>query len=798
MLRCMGWSSLRRREQVSRKLLLYGATMTEKTSFSLLLKRYRQTSGLSQEALAGRAGLSTRAISDLERAINLTPRYDTLERLTGALSLSAQQRALLLAAARPEVAIAADTLPVPSLVALPIPPSALIGREQECSRALTLLRGNQVRLLTVTGPSGVGKTRFALQLAQDLLADFPDGVAFVALAPIHDAGLVPEIIAQVLRLREQGGTPMTEQIREFLQHKRFLLVIDNIEHLLEVASFVAELLASCADLHVLVTSRTRLHLRTEHLFPLAPLAPPEAVTLFCERALATRPGEIYDETTVAAICEQVDRLPLAIELAAMYVNILALPQLLERLTTRLTLLQDDTRDLPPHQRTLRNAIAWSYELLTASQQRCFRALGVFLGGWTLDAAEVVCCREGLLAQDEVLMALAALIDHSLVSAESSTDGTSRFTMLETLREYALECLRAVGEEEQTRRQHADYYAELAKAAASPGLGQKFRDAELAQEFPNVRAGLRWSVERRAVVPGLQLAAYAGRLFLILGQNSEGYVWLERMLELDSQAGEDAAPVPVRLAALSGAGMLASNLGRTERAADLAQEELSLAERLGDHTSMSNALAILGNLAQARGDLANAADYFEQSYQHAQMGEDRGARGRALLNLASIARAQVDFSRARALLEERLEQNRAEKMTWGIANVLTMLGHIAREQQQYTLARSRYRESLPLYRMLGNLSYTAMCLEGIAALACAEGRYEQAACLCAHATALRLKAQSPLPKVEQKAFDNVVLMARSALGENVFAAAWGQGAVLTPEEGFALALSGIGETPEDES
>jgi tetratricopeptide (TPR) repeat protein len=473
---------------------------------------------------------------------------------------------------------------------------------------------------------------------------------------------------------------------------------------------------------------------------------------------------------------------------------LALPLLLERLTNRLTLLREGAQDLPERQRTLQSAIAWSYELLTAAQQRCFRALSVFLGGWTLSAAEVVCWKAGVLAVDEVLLALAVLIDHSLVSSETSAGGTSRFSMLETLREYALERLRTAGEEEQARRQHAIYYAELAKTAASPRMGQQFHDAELIQELVNVRAALHWAARQRAAVPGLQLAAYAGRIFIILGQNSEGSVWLEKMLELDSQAGEDAAPLPVRLAALYAAGWLERNLGRTERAATLSREELSLAEHLGDHASMSSALASLGNLAQARGDLAEAADHFEQSYHYAQMGEDRRAHGQARMNLASIAIAQRDFARARAILEENLEQNRAEQFNWGIANAATMLGQIAREQQQYALARSRYRESLPLYHAFGNLSYTAMCLEGIAALACAEGHFEQAVRLCAHAAALRMKAQTPLPPREQKAFENVVSMARSALGEDVFAAAWGQGAVLTPEEGFALALSGIGEDP----
>ena len=655
-------------------------------------------------------------------------------------------------------------------------------------RALTFLQRNGARLLTLTGPSGVGKTRLGIQLAQDLGERFENGVVFISLAPLRDPSLLPATLAQVLGLREQTFGSVSELVQASLQEQHLLLVLDNFEHVRQAAPFIADLLAGCPRLQVLVTSRAPLHIRGEQELVIAPLELEAAVALFRARAQEVRPEHDYAWSDVAAICEQVDRLPLAIELAAMHVKVLALPLLLERLSSRLTLLRKGAQDLPERQRTLQSAIAWSYEPLTAAQQRCFRALSVFLGGWTLTAAEAVCCQEGVLAGDEVLLALATLIDHSLVSSESSAGGTSRFSMLETLREYALERLRAAGEEEQTRRQHAIYYAELAKTAASPRMGQQFHDAELIQEFPNVRAALHWSAKRRAVVPGLQLAAYARRIFIILGQNSEGYLWLERMLELDSQAGEDAAPVPVRLAALYSAAWLARNLGRTERAAALAQEELSLAEHLGDHASMSNALANLGTLAQARGDLIEAADYFEQSYQYAQMGEDWGAHGLALINLASIAIMQRDFSRAQVLLEGQLEQARAEQFDWGIANILTMLGHIAREQQLYALARSRYRESLSLYRKLGNLSYTAMCLEGIAALASAEGLYEQSARLCAHAVVLRLKAQTPLPPAEQGPFDQTVRTARAALDEGLFSEAWATGSAWTQEEAITSALS----------
>jgi predicted ATPase/DNA-binding XRE family transcriptional regulator len=608
---------------------LRGPEMTEKNSFRTLLKHYRQVAGLSQEALAARAGLSARAISDLERGINRTPHPDTLELLSSALSLSSQQHALLQAAALAP--------PGPSSPGLPLPPTRLVGRSQERSYALALLRRSETHLLTLTGPSGVGKTRLALQLAWDLAPDFADGVVYVPLAPIGDAALVPGMVAQMLGIREQGNSSIAEQVRAFLHHKHLLLVLDNVEQVLESASFVADLLARCPRLFVLLTSRTSLHLRAEQELLLSPLPLQDAVVLFRERAQAIRPARTYAVGEVEAICEQVDRLPLAIELAAMHVKVLSLPELQERLTHRLALLRGGARDLPPRQQTMEDAIAWSYELLTEEQQRCFRALGVFVGGWTLEAAEAVNFAQDEGAAEESILTLAALVDASLVQAEITAGGAVRFGLLELMRDYALQRLHAAGEEEQCRRRHAAYYARLAGTVFAhfgpePGVREAHFALALAQELPNARAALQWAQERQEAELGLRLAGFA-RLWQVRGQMSEAVRWYERMLALDLRAreqGKPTAPLTLRIQYLYGIGRTMVRRGKVERGAEVAANEaLQLAQQIGDHNGISSAFATLGMIAQASGKLDEAEAAYTESYTHARLIEHSGLLSAAL-------------------------------------------------------------------------------------------------------------------------------------------------------------------------
>ncbi len=644
--------------------------MSEQTPFGTLLRRYRTATGLTQEALAARAQLSACTIADLERGINRLPHHDTFELLMAALNVTTQQRALFLAMARPEMTAAVAQ--TSSLLPLPLPPTALIGREQEMARALAFLKSDGVRLLTLTGPAGIGKTRLGLQIARDLEEHFTQGVVF---------------------------------------------------QIIHAASFVANLLSTCAHLSILVTSRMSLRLRAEQVLPLAPLPIEDAVTLFQDRATAIQPGRPYASQEVAAICERLDRLPLAIELAAIHVRSLSLPMLYNRLTERLTLLRGGARDLPARQQTMKDAIAWSYELLTPAQQRYFRSLGVFVGGWTAEAAEAVCWTEGEKIPEESIFALAALLDASLIQVDILPEGLARFRMLELIQDYALERLRAEGEEEQCRRRHAAYYANLAEIAEPEGPEPEMREARLIQDIANVRTALQWAEERREVNIGLRLARFSWHGWLSQNQMSEAEGWLARMLTLSWQSKEQGTALAgCRAEALYTFGQILLSRGKMGYAEIVARDALDRTQKAGDHCGICSALAILGQIAQGNGDLNEAEAFFTESDAHARLGEYPDLRGFTLRNLAEIARMQGDLTRAIVFYEEAMAVARTLGMTFGVALITTLLGHLACQQQSYALAKTRYRESLVVFHAFNSSTYIAWCLEGFAAVLNAEKQY----------------------------------------------------------------------------
>ena len=493
--------------------------------FADLLKRYRRAAGLTQEALAERARLSVRAISDLERGVKQRPYKDTVALLAAALDLSAPERATFAAAACQHHPAAPARSPHPSPPAtLPAPPTPLVGRAGEVATVCGLLRRAEVRLLTLTGSGGVGKTHLALQVAETLGDRYPDGVVFVDLAPLRDPGLVASTIARALGVKEAGGRPLLETLITQLRTRRVLLLLDNCEHLLAAAPQVGELLAACCGLTVLATSRAALHLRGEHEVAVPPLALPDpaqgadpaalarvaAVALFVERVQAVQPAfqlTAANAPAVAEICRRLDGLPLAIELAAAYSKVLAPPALLAHVERRRLLLTGGTRDAPARQQTLRATIAWSYGLLEAAEQALFGRLAVFVGGCTLEASEAVCTADGALPID-AQRGLAALVDKSLLRVTEGTDAEPRFSMLETIREYALEQLAASGQAETLRRQHAAYFLALAEAIVPQLIEpQEARWlARLEEEHDNLRAALQWFVDHDETEKAARLAA----------------------------------------------------------------------------------------------------------------------------------------------------------------------------------------------------------------------------------------------------------------------------------------------------
>jgi non-specific serine/threonine protein kinase len=649
----------------------------------------------------------------------------------------------------------------------------------------------------------VGKTRLAIQVAANVEGAFPDGVVFVSLASVRDPDLVLPAIAQVLRLPEIGDRGLSEQLAAVLRRRRLLLFLDNVEQVIEAAPRVTELLGACPGLKALITSRATLRVSGEHDYPVMPLPLPDrndssrrppldalvrndAIALFVARAQAALPGFALtadNAAAVAEICARLDGLPLAIELAAPWVRALPAEALLARLGSRLALLAGGARDQPPRLRSLRDAIAWSHDLLPPAERMLFRRLAVFGGGFTLDAAERVTGASMELGID-LLPGILALVEASLLVRSEISDCAERYRMLETIREFGLEQLAASGETDAAMERFAAWSLTLAARGLEEVYGASPRGwlERCETELDNLRAVLGWALEKDDGATAQRLVGDLYWFWYLRGHLSEGRAWGERASALDA-----ANATPERMGALRRTGMLAWAQGDYPRAKALTEEALILSDAVGTGWDTGVALHQLGIIAEDEGRYDEAETVQEEALARFRTEARPEWIGNALNSLGIIAYERGDIARATELLLEALGQYRTLDFAYGTGWALINLAKIAREQGDYARAAALYKESLELRWAQGEKPHIAGCLRGLASVAAAAGEYDRAARLYGAAEALRESIGAPLPR-RHALSEQAIAAIKSALGDSGFEAAFAAGKELPFAAAVAEALA----------